>query len=196
MSGRQAASQRTYRGRQMLKQTGLLSQRSFEGDFTQEWYSPLSWSRRPARSWQPHSPGSFPGLQLPHRRLSNMLWAAQKPWTGLWGWGAWLISHWWAIALSWEALPCLDFKSLPCFSPFGISQPDLPSLSCCSILPWERWATKLEGGCVSFYRRSIGPVQLAVWCWASHQTSLCFICPNSKAGTNASISPERTVRQP
>ena len=37
-----------------------------------EQHSPLSWSRRPARPWQPYSLGFFPGLQLPYRQLSNV----------------------------------------------------------------------------------------------------------------------------
>lgn len=184
--------ERAYWGRQMLKWTrliserwgGLISERSFEGKFTQEWHSPLSWSRRPARYRQPYNLGFFPGLQLPYRRLSNVTLAAQKPWTGLWDWGVWPIAHWWEIALSLETLPCLDFKSLPCFFPSSIPQPDFLSPSRCSILLRGPWATELRGGgvCISFYTRGIGPVQLAVRCWASHLTSLCFSCHNSKVG--------------
>lgn len=88
----------------------------------------------------------------------------------------------------------MDFKSLPCFSPpiyHSLVSSPFQRAFCCEDL-----SHKARGGmCKSFYTRGAGgPVQLAVCCWASLLTSLCFSCHNSKVGLGSSLL-KRAINQ-
>ena len=141
-----------------------------------EQHSPLSWSRRPARPWQPYSLGFFPGLQLPYRQLSNV--TPDRPLRP----GSLTNSSWMRNCTVLGDAAWWPLRATLIFFPSNIPQPGFLSPSCRSILFWGPWATKLEGACKSFYTRGIGPVQLAVCCWTSLLTSLCFTCHISKVG--------------
>lgn len=120
-----------------------------------------SWSTWP---WQRRNPGQASAAGEPGHYLTEKL-------------------NW-----PWRHCSCLDVRASLCFIPSSIPQPDVLSPPCCSILLSGPWAVKLvgdgESSCgVLFYTRDAGSVQLSVWCWGSHLTSLCLSCHSCTVGS-------------
>ena len=124
---------KTKGGRQFGKQndletTFLLIRKVIGRKMYPEQHSPLSWSRRPARPWQPYSLGFFPGLQLPYRQLSNV--TPDRPLRP----GSLTNSSWMRNCTVLGDAAWWPLRATLIFFPSNIPQPGFLSPSCRSIL--------------------------------------------------------------